>query len=382
VIRVRVVVVGGGVIGLLTGMECVRAGARVDLLDQADIPYRLATSHDPHRVVRALHRGDPALTGAAVRAHAGWLEVERRLGTRLYHQVGALTAMAPEDVPGQLAMLAGAGATARRLSAEELSAGYPWLRFPAGLAAVLEPAAGAVLADRMLAALAGWLRNAPGVRLHPGRRVVSVAEPGLVRLEGGGVLAGDRVIVAAGPWSRELMPAGVRGDLTLYRQSVLSYAPVRHRQAWAGTPAIPALGTARGAWLMPPVADTPARLSAASACRVVAEMTDRDTTDRWREHLTDQFRTLLVDFDPAAVVGATDGYYLADRAGGGPLLLGSADRALWAYPACGGMSFKFAPLVARVIADRALGRPPHRTGLDPVDRPRELAAARPREKTP
>ncbi|MPZ26584.1 MAG: FAD-dependent oxidoreductase [Micromonosporaceae bacterium] len=369
----RVVVVGGGVIGLLTAMECVRAGAQVELVDQAGIPSRLATSHDRHRVVRALHRGDPVLTRAAVRAHAGWLEVERRLGTRFYHQVGALTAMPDERVPAELELLRRAGAAAQELPAGELAARFPRVRFPAGRSAVFEPAAGAVLADRMLAALAGWLRGVPGVRLHPGRRATRVGPAGGVRLDGGSELSGDRVVVAAGPWSRELLPAALGADLTLYRQTMLSYSPIPSRDAWAGTPAIPAFGTPHGAWLMPPVADTPVRLSAASACREVPELTDRVPPDHWRNQLVDQFRELLVDFDPAAVLGASDGYYLADRAGGGPVLARLGDGAVWAYAACGGMSFKFAPLVARALADRALGRPPHRTGLAPVDQPRELA---------
>ncbi len=372
-IPVRIVVVGSGVIGLLVAVECVRAGAQVDLVDQAGIPSRRATSHDRQRVIRALHRGDATLTRAALRAHQSWLDVERRLGTRFYHRAGALTAMPAADVPASLALL---GASGRALSSGELSARYPRIRFPAGLAAVAEPAAGVVLADRALTALACWLHDQPAVRLYPGRRVVTIDEAAAVRFAGGGVLAGDRVVVAAGPWSRDLLPAALGGDLTLYRQSVLSYAPVPSRETWAGTPAIPALGTGHGAWLIPPVANTPVRLSAASACRAVAEMTDRVTPDRWRQHLIDHFRSLLAGFDPAAVIGATDGYYLAATVGGGPVLATLGDDAVWTYAACGGMSFKFAPLIARNIADRAMGRPPRRTGLDSIDRPRRFAAAR------
>ena len=94
----HIVVVGSGVIGLLTAMECVRAGARVDLVDQDAIPSPSATSNDLHRVVRALHRDDAALTMAAARAHQGWLAVERHLGARFYHRVGVLTAMPPGAV--------------------------------------------------------------------------------------------------------------------------------------------------------------------------------------------------------------------------------------------------------------------------------------------
>ncbi len=374
-IPVRIVVVGGGVIGLLTAMECARTGAQVDVVDRADIPSPWATSYDRHRVVRALHRGDMGLTAAAARGHDAWLEIERRLGTRFYHRVGALTAMAADDAPTNLTLLAWAGVAARALPAEDLAARYPRIRFAAGLAGVLEPAAGAVLADRMLAALAGWLRDRPGVRLHPRRRVVRVDDAGAVRLADGGVLGGDVVVVAAGPWSRDLVPAVLGKDLTLYRQTMLTYAPAPSPQAWAGMPAVPSLGTTSGAWLMPPVAGTPVRLSAASACRPVPELTDRVTPARWRDHLIDEFSALLVDFEPAAVVGATDSYYLADTASGRPVLATLCDGTVLAYAACGGMSFKFAPLVARALADHAVGRPPLRTGLGSIDRPREFAAA-------
>jgi sarcosine oxidase len=123
------------------------------------------------------------------------------------------------------------------------------------------------------------------------------------------------------------------------------------------------------------VAGAPARLSAASACRAVPEMAGRAAPQQWRDHLAGRFAALLADFDPAAVTGAADGYYLTDGASGGPLLAGQGPKGpVWAYAACGGMSFKFAPLIARVLADRAVGRPPRPTGLDPVDHPRPLTA--------
>jgi glycine/D-amino acid oxidase-like deaminating enzyme len=387
VIPLRIVVVGSGVIGLLTAVECVRAGAQVDLVDKDDIPSPWATSNDLHRVVRALHRGDAALTLAGARAIEGWLDVQRLLGARFYYQVGVLTVMPAADTPASLALLAEAGAAARAVSAAELPARYPQIRIPAGgaeggsesdLEAIFEPPAGAVLAGQALLELARWLGRQPGVRLYPQHRVTAIDEDGAVRFADGTELAGDSVVVAAGPWSGELIPPGLREDLTLYRQTMLSYAPPTGAWAWwAGTPAILGLGAGHDAWLMPPVAGTPARLSAASACRVVAEMTGRDTAAEWFGHLTSRFSELLTDFDPAAVTGAADGYYLAGAADGRPLLASLGDGAVWAYAACGGMSFKFAPLIARALADRAAGRLPRTTGLDPVDRPREFAAAAP-----
>jgi sarcosine oxidase len=371
VIDMRIVVVGSGVIGLLTAMECVRAGARVDLVDRAGIPAPSATSNDLHRVVRALHRGDAALTMAAGRAHEAWLDVERRLGARFYHRVGVLTAMAAQDVGTNYAMVAAAGLPAEALTAAELSARYPQIRFGPGRAAVFEPAAGAVLAGQALVRLARWMRDQPAVNLHPRRPVVAIDGAGAVRLADGTALTGDRVVVAAGPWSRDLLPAVLARDLTLQRQTMLSYAPPRCGRAWASMPAVLGLGESGDAWLMPPVAGTPARLSAASACRTVPEMTDRVTPGEWRDHLSDRFALILTDYDPAAVTGATDGYYLTDAASGGPVLADLAHGMVWAYAACGGMSFKFAPLIAQALADRAIGRSPRCTGLDSIDRPRQ-----------
>ena len=366
----RVVVVGGGVIGLLTAVECVRSGAEVDLVEQAGLPSPLASSYDHHRVVRTLHRGDPLLTIAAAGLHQAWVETERRLGGRFYHRTGVLTVAA--DIEADLAVLSGIGASARALSGRELPARYPQLRFRPGQRAILEPAAGTVLADRALLAATRWLRGHPAVRIHSHRRVDRVAESGAVCLADGQVLAADSVVVAAGAWSRALLPAALAASLTLKRQTMLSYSPGWFPTAWSRSPAVLGLGSDGDAWLIPPVAGTPVRLSAASACRTVPGLADRQTPDTWRTHLTRRFSTLLTAFESASVTGATEGYYLTDESGQGPLLVRLGDP-VWVFAACGGMSFKFAPVLARALAERALGHPPRPTGLESVDLPRQLA---------
>lgn len=364
----RVVVVGSGVIGLLTAVECVRAGAQVDLVEQGTIPSPTAASYDQHRVVRTLHRGDPRLTLAAAGLHEEWVEVERRLGGRFYHRTGVLTVTT--DLNAELAQLSEAGATVRVLTGPELPDRYPQLKLAPAQQAILEPAAGTVLADRALQAAARWLRGHPAVRTHPHSRVVELAEA-RVRLADGGVLSGDSVVVAAGPWSRELLPAGLTAGLSLKRQSMLSYTPGSFPGAWSRSPAVLGLGSTGDAWLMPPVAGTPVRLSAASACRTVSELSDRQTPVPWRNHLTRRFNALLTAFEPLAVTGTAEGYYLTDDSGQGPVLA-QLHEGVWAFAACGGMSFKFGPVLARALADRALGRQPRFTGLTWVDLPHRL----------
>lgn len=347
----RVVVVGSGVIGLLTAMECVLDGAEVSLVDADDIPSPSAMSHDRLRSIRALHPGDAELTRTAARAREAWLEVERRLGVRVLHRVGALTTLSVQHAQESVALLASVGVAADLLPPGVLAERYPMIRFPAGLAGVFDPSASVVAADQVMTALAEWLRGQPGVEMYPLSRVVA-ATAGGVRLADG-VVTGDRVVLAAGPWSRDLLPAAVSTQLTLHRQTVLSY-----RVQWDGMPIIPRFGTADGAWLIPPVGDAPACLSAAVTSRAVTQLTDRAAPDRWREYLVGRFGALLARFDPAAVIGAADGYYLSASPGPGPLLADLGD-GVRAYAACGGMSFKFAPLVARALAGRATDHPFH-----------------------
>jgi glycine/D-amino acid oxidase-like deaminating enzyme len=373
------VVVGGGVVGLLTALECAHAGMDVTLVDQADaLPYVWATSNDRHRIVRAFHRGDGATTRAAAAAHRRWIELEGLLGLRFYHRVGALTVL-PAGLPAGevtagVAMLAAAGIPAVGLAAGELAERYPQVAFAPGSAGVLETGTGVVLADRALPALVGALRWHPRVRLCLRRRVVAVEAGGaggrLVRLADGAVLRADRVVIAAGPWSAALLPADVSVRLTLNRQSMLyCRVPDDLLGGWSAAPAMPSLGTADGAWLVPPVAGTPLKLSAGQASRAVAALTDHVTPPRWRGGLVDAIGPRIAGFDPAWVSDARDFYYFADTVTGGPLLARSGDEAVWAYAACGGISFKFAPLIARVLTERLCGADPAPTGFRPLDQP-------------
>lgn len=372
----RVVVVGAGVVALLTTVECVLAGHEVTVVDQGSIPFPGATSFDRHRVIRMLHQGDVAATAAAVRVHRRWIELERLLLARFYCRVGTLTVLPRDQVGAALSVLSESATPARALDAGQLATAYPHLSLGADVAAVLEPAGGVLLADRVLAACVGWLRWQSSVRLCPRRAAAAVdGRTAQVRLADGEVLRPDATVVAIGPWSRRLLPPDAAGRLTLYRQSmVYCRVPGERAAAWSATPAIPSLGTVSGAWLVPPVAGTPLKLSAASACRAVDSLTGNHTPDRWREHLLRVFAGLIPGLHDEWVSDTRDCYYLARADTGGPQLVALGDAVL-SYAACGGSSFKFAPLVARSIAQRITGSDPEPTGLQALDqRPPPCAA--------
>jgi glycine/D-amino acid oxidase-like deaminating enzyme len=355
---VHVVVIGGGVIGLLTAVECAARGAVVSVLDQAAIPNTRGTSHDWHRIVRALHPHDAATTRRAVAAHRAWLALEEQLSTRLFVRTGALTALPPDELQDAGLILAAAGASADALGPDELTARYAHIRFPAGLSAILEADAGVVLADRALAALTAYLRAQPTVGLRPHTRAVTCdVDTGVVRCADGSVLRGDRIILAAGPWSRRLLSEELAAELTLVRQSVLfCRVPAALGAAWRSTPAITAFGDADGTWGVPPVAGTPMKLSAASTARPVDAVAGNRPPARLLDDLVKQLSRMAIGLCPSWVTGARDFYYLADATTGGSVLAPQGERA-WAFAACGGTAFKFAPLVARSLAERALDSP-------------------------
>lgn len=359
---------GGGIIGLLTAISCVSAGHDVIVVDQASIPFSGAASFDRHRVLRVLHQDDPSASAAAVQAHHRWIGLQQLLSTRFYQQAGTLTVLPPEHLPAAQAVLEGAGSRARALNPAELTSGYRRLRFPPGAGAVFESLAGVLLADRILAACARWLGRHSRAELRPFSRAVSVdADGAAVRLADGGVVRADAVLLAAGYWSRALLGPELSAGLVLYRQSMIyCQLPASDAAAWSAIPPIRSLGPDGGTWLVPPVAGTPLKLSAASACRVVAEAGDNTTPPYWRDHLIDTAAAAIPGFGASWLTGARDCYYLARAPACGPMLAVLADRVI-SYAACGGSSFKFAPLIAQSLTERLTGADPAPTGLTSID---------------
>ncbi|MGW6929914.1 NAD(P)/FAD-dependent oxidoreductase [Lentzea sp. NPDC054927] len=336
----RVVIVGAGVTGLVTAVECALAGHQVTVLDRNSIPSSVSTSFDQHRALRTLVPDDVDATLGRLAAHRRWLELESLLDTRFYRRVGIVTAWPRAQAAVMAEQAAACGLPVETLEQEKL----PHLVFADDSVGVLEADAGVLLAARVLVAAVRWLIEHPLVSLRPNSRVVAV-DTGRVEVEGGGAIRADLVLIAEGPWTAELVDVPVR----LHRQTMVYLRPPEPlMQWWENAPGAGRLGDDGRAWLLPPGDGTLLKISSDAVCREVESVGSREPDHDWVDRLLSA--SIVSDVDRYTVVAVKHCHYATDAVTGGALLTEVAP-AVWARAACGGSGFGSAPLVAGRIVD-------------------------------
>lgn len=255
----KVVIVGGGIMGLSAAWALARRGHTPVVLEQGALPNPMASSVDQHRLIRytygALH-GYAAMVGEA---YAAWDRLWPDLGRRHAVDTGQLL-IGPADDPwlvGSCRSLAMLGLPYQTVD-ERLATRFPMLATERLGHAVWTPSGGVLLAERIVADLARWLAEHD----HPPRphhRVVAI-DPAraAVRVEGGDTVEGDAVLVTAGPWVGRLVP-GVAERAVPSRQ-IVAYVepPAELAEAWRQGPMITDVLTGETSvfYAVPPVAGT------------------------------------------------------------------------------------------------------------------------------
>jgi glycine/D-amino acid oxidase-like deaminating enzyme len=330
----RVIVVGAGVTGLLTAIECALAGHRVTVLDRGAIPNPRSSSFDQHRALRLLAPGDRAGTARMITARRRWLELEARLAARFFRRVGIVTSWPRAELPAVTEFAAAVRVPVEAVEPEKL----PHLNLPAGSAGLLEADAGVLLAERVLRAAARWLAERPEVTLRPWSQVRSVdVDAGRVCLDGA-VLDADAVLLATGPWTPEL----VELPAVLHRQTMVYLRPPLDRlRWWEHAPGAGRLGADGRAWLLPPGDGALLKLSTDAVCREVSTVDGGEAGTSWVDRVLGA--GIVPGIERYTTVAIRHCHYLS---GGEDGLITRLGRATWSRTACGGSGFGSAPLAA------------------------------------
>lgn len=230
----RVIVIGGGTMGLAAAAALARRGAEVVVLERHTILHDLGSHGGYTRVTRqAYHEGSPYVP-LVREAEAEWARLEAAHGEAVLCRVGLVEAGDPADpdLQGVLAACRDHGlehtiddaATARRRHGFVV---------PDHWIAVTTPSGGFV---RVQAAFTAMRKEAEahGAVIRCGVAVQELILGGArprVLLESGEILTGDRLVVCAGAWIRRLLPAALAGVFAVRRRVLAWTEPAAAERA-------------------------------------------------------------------------------------------------------------------------------------------------------
>jgi glycine/D-amino acid oxidase-like deaminating enzyme len=257
----KAVIAGAGINGLCTAWALVRAGWQVEIAEAGPIPNPLAASSDNHRLIRTHYAGFPVYAARIAEAFAAWAELFADTGTDGYVERGilALSRAAGDWTDRGVAAMSEAGIPHQILDPVEIARRFPAFATDGVRFGAYTATGGALLADRILAGLAGWLSRS-GAALHPGRPVTGLDAATGTALTPQGPLQRDVLILAAGIGLPALVPSVTDGFHP--RRALVVYAdpPPDLAAAWADAPCWVDLGHEDDLWGMPPIAGLPLKL--------------------------------------------------------------------------------------------------------------------------
>ncbi len=347
----KVVIVGGGIIGLAAAWAVARAGHDVELCERASLPNPLASSSDDSRLIRFPYGAKRNYARMVAPAYRAIAHVSRDLAVDVHIPTGTLI-VAGENDPSMRACIGDLEALA--VPYDVLKAGQVATRFPLlveapGACGLWTPTGGVLLARRLLHALISWLDARDNVLLRPQTRVTAVDRASArVETATGAEIRGDRLIIAAGPWAPDLLP-DFAGRLEPSRQVVVELdASPDTAASWSTMPmvldGIAAGGS--GFYAVPPVAGLNLKIGDHGLSHAGHPDQDRVPTHSERQRILELARTRLASADAYAPVAARTCFYT--RAAEERFVAEAGARAL-VLAGFSGHGFKFGPLIGLAV---------------------------------
>ncbi|MEQ8355673.1 MAG: FAD-dependent oxidoreductase [Kiloniellaceae bacterium] len=350
----KVIIIGGGIVGLSTAWALARGGHEAVLFEQASLPHNGGASYDQHRLIRLPYADQIGYCAMVVDALKAWQRLWDDLGESHYAEIGSLALCTQEgdwtDLSQQTLDSLGLDyATLDRKQIEEL---YPFLKLPENVWGLYNETGGLLFASRIIDSLIRDLRHR-GVSLRDKTRIVGVdPAAGAVILENGRQETAEAIVVAAGAWTVKLFPELSRRAVP-HRQVVAYMEPPQaHAEGWSTAPAMVHLLNAVDIYVAPPIGGSELKFG----CGQHRRPGDPDNLDPLAEGEAAQvaaaFAPLLRDFEDYKVIRgqvcpfavAADERFVTER--NGPVLV---------VGGCSGHMFKFGALMGEQLARTALG---------------------------
>jgi sarcosine oxidase len=239
--RAEVIVVGLGAMGSAVCRELAARGVAVTGIDRHHPPHVHGSTHGDTRITRLANAEGPQYFALARRSHERWRTLEAETGQRVLHQVGVLMI----SVAGSPFMTSVQDVAARfaidheTLDADALRTRFPMFGVGEDGVAHLEPEGGYVRPEAAVAAQLE-LAGRDGATLRLGETVThwSASEAGVrVRTADGQTLAGDQLVLCAGPWLPQLLEPELGAHFAVRRQLLHWLAIESDYEALAALPA-------------------------------------------------------------------------------------------------------------------------------------------------
>ncbi|MEM7478247.1 MAG: N-methyl-L-tryptophan oxidase, partial [Planctomycetota bacterium] len=203
-----VIVLGLGGVGSSAAYHLAKAGRRVLGLEQFSCAHSKGSSHGETRAIRKAYFEHPSYVPLLHSSYAAWRELEELSGSQLLFEQGLLEIGPPQGV-----LIKGLREACQQhqlelqdVSRNEFRKRFPNFLLPSGSEAVFEPDGGFLLVEdcvrcfcegakdlgaelRFNSAVSGW-------RVREGKVEVAC---------GGEIVRAERLVVAAGAWSNELL---------------------------------------------------------------------------------------------------------------------------------------------------------------------------------
>ena len=358
IVETDVIIAGLGGMGSQAAAELAGRGLRVLAFDRFRPPHSEGSSHGRSRIIRQAYFEHPLYVPLVLRAYERWAELERQTGRRLLTETGGLMLGRANSslVAGARLSAETHGLPHEMLGAVELGRRFPALRVGPETVGLFEPRAGMLDPEGSVEAALG-LARARGAELRFDEPIEGwdVVAGGIEVRSASGRHRAQRLVLAAGPWMPELL--GRHLPLEVERQVAYWFTPARRPELfspqrlpiwiWEWEPGHQAYG-------FPDVGDGVKVACHHEGVRVPVEGIDRRVAEGEVAAMRQLLERLLPDASGdlrassvCCYTDAPDGHFVIGPLPGAPEVL--------VVSPCSGHGFKFAPVIAEIVADLVTG---------------------------